>query len=111
MNETIPFGKHRNKHIAEVPTRYIEWALATVDWTRFPETKQLLQDELDARTRPDLKGKRRKVIDFEERRKGHIDEEAIYDHWFLCTLSCGHIETARAIKGGQCPATVTCRYC
>ncbi len=53
----------------------------------------------------------RKVVSYEERRKSGYNPRRRYDHWFLVELECGHRETAKPIKDGECPRTVACRHC
>ena len=39
MQVTIPFGKHKNKPLNEVPSNYLEWCIENLDWDKYPNSK------------------------------------------------------------------------
>lgn len=55
--------------------------------------------------------RRKKVTWSEIRYKTSFNPDRIYAHYYRVRLECGHFTNARAVKGGVCPATVTCEVC
>lgn len=50
--DRMPFGKYKGTEIKRVPTDYLEWCLATVDFKK-PELKKAIHDEFMNRLQPD----------------------------------------------------------